>query len=74
MVLWDNGNDFFDRNARTWRDPTVKDIIIAAAAGKVNTIPEVISYSSLVSSRRNSNSCLICRTEMQRFGSALDRQ
>ncbi|KAG8918357.1 hypothetical protein FRC02_002428 [Tulasnella sp. 418] len=39
-MLWDNGGDFFDRAARKWRDPTYKDIIIAAAAGKVNTIPE----------------------------------
>ena len=41
VQLWDNGFDYFDRTARAWRDPTVKDIILKAAAGQKNTIPEV---------------------------------
>ncbi|KEP47406.1 glycoside hydrolase family 5 protein [Rhizoctonia solani 123E] len=36
---WDNGNDFYDRTAAKWRDVTTKNIVIAAAAGKINTIP-----------------------------------
>ncbi|CAE7228285.1 unnamed protein product [Rhizoctonia solani] len=36
---WDNGNDFYDRTAAKWRDITTKNIVIAAAAGKINTIP-----------------------------------
>lgn len=36
---WDNGGEFFDRATGTWHDVTVKNIVIAAAAGKVNTIP-----------------------------------
>ncbi|CAE6532783.1 unnamed protein product [Rhizoctonia solani] len=36
---WDNGNDFYDRTAAKWRDVTTKNIVIAAAAGQINTIP-----------------------------------
>ncbi|CAE6404673.1 unnamed protein product, partial [Rhizoctonia solani] len=36
---WDNGNDFYDRANAKWRDVTTKNIVIAAAAGKINTIP-----------------------------------
>ncbi|KAJ1307375.1 hypothetical protein OPQ81_001480 [Rhizoctonia solani] len=36
---WDNGNDFYDRTTAKWRDVTTKNIVIAAAAGKINTIP-----------------------------------
>ncbi|CAE6446872.1 unnamed protein product [Rhizoctonia solani] len=36
---WDNGNDFYDRTAGKWRDVTTKNIVIAAASGKINTIP-----------------------------------
>ncbi|CAE6426583.1 unnamed protein product [Rhizoctonia solani] len=36
---WDNGNDFYDRTNAKWRDVTTKNIVIAAAAGKINTIP-----------------------------------
>ncbi|CCO30799.1 endoglucanase [Rhizoctonia solani AG-1 IB] len=38
---WDNGNDFYDRINAKWRDVTTKNIVIAAAAGKINTIPYV---------------------------------
>ncbi|KAG8918358.1 hypothetical protein FRC02_002429, partial [Tulasnella sp. 418] len=40
IQLWDNGNDFFNRATRSWRDVVYKDILLAAASGKVNTIPE----------------------------------
>jgi hypothetical protein len=46
-VWWDNGNDFFDRTAGKWRDVTTKNIVIAAAAGKINTIPYVSRRSAL---------------------------
>lgn len=36
---WDNGNDFFDRTTGKWHDVTTNNIVLAAAAGKVNTIP-----------------------------------
>ena len=38
---WDNGGEFFDRATGTWHDVTTKNIVIAAAAGKVNSIPYV---------------------------------
>ena len=53
MTLWDAGYDFFDRNAHVWRDPTVKDIIMTAVAGKVNTIPEVNFYRVSFLSKTN---------------------
>ncbi|KAB5596140.1 Glycoside hydrolase family 5 protein [Ceratobasidium theobromae] len=36
---WDNGADYFDRTAGEWRDVTTKNILLAAATGKINTIP-----------------------------------
>jgi hypothetical protein len=44
---WDNGNDFYDRINAKWRDVTTKNIVIAAAAGKINTIPYVCVLYSL---------------------------
>ncbi|KAG8948551.1 hypothetical protein FRC03_000687 [Tulasnella sp. 419] len=46
VQLWDNGGDHFNRAARVWRDPTVKDIILTASSGKVNTLPEC-GYSTV---------------------------
>ncbi|GIN67372.1 MULTISPECIES: cellulase family glycosylhydrolase [Bacillus] len=37
-MWWDNGNDQFDRMARKWRDPVVKDIVIQAGRGVSNAI------------------------------------
>lgn len=45
---WDNGGEFFDRATGTWHDVTVKNIVIAAAAGKVNTIPYVSEVYMLI--------------------------
>jgi endoglucanase len=39
-MLWDNGDDFFDRAAHTWRDPSSKDIIFNAAKGVPNSLAE----------------------------------
>ncbi|KAH8834548.1 glycoside hydrolase superfamily [Flagelloscypha sp. PMI_526] len=39
-VLWDNGGDFFDRSARTWREPAVKDLIINAQKGTPNALAD----------------------------------
>lgn len=36
-VWWDNGADHFDRDARAWRDETVKNIIVNAAQGIANS-------------------------------------
>ncbi|WP_026587003.1 cellulase family glycosylhydrolase [Bacillus sp. NSP9.1] len=37
-MWWDNGNDQFDRFARQWRDPVVKDIVVQAGKGVSNAI------------------------------------
>ncbi|MGN9865523.1 cellulase family glycosylhydrolase [Bacillus swezeyi] len=37
-MWWDNGNDQFDRLARKWRDPVVKDMVIQAGRGVPNAI------------------------------------
>jgi len=39
-MLWDNGADFLDRGARTWRDPVSKEIIIDAAKGVANSLAD----------------------------------
>ncbi|CAE6531595.1 unnamed protein product [Rhizoctonia solani] len=36
---WDNGGEYFDRIAGTWRDITTKDIVMAVVAGKINSYP-----------------------------------
>ncbi|QRV89929.1 Cellulase (glycosyl hydrolase family 5 protein) [Ceratobasidium sp. AG-Ba] len=36
---WDNGADYFDRSTGKWRDVTTKNILLAAASRKINTIP-----------------------------------
>ncbi|KAK8185078.1 endoglucanase D precursor [Phyllosticta capitalensis] len=39
-VLWDNGQDFFDRNANVWRDQSAIDIFMGAAAGVANALAD----------------------------------
>jgi endoglucanase len=39
-MLWDNGADFLDRASHTWRDPVAKDIILNAAKGVANSLPD----------------------------------
>ncbi|CAE6519021.1 unnamed protein product [Rhizoctonia solani] len=36
---WDNRGNYFDRVTGKWRDVTLKNIVMAAAAGKVNSYP-----------------------------------
>ncbi|KAH3982706.1 hypothetical protein HBH98_020660 [Parastagonospora nodorum] len=39
-ILWDNGNDFLDRAAHTWRDPVSHDIYRNAVKGIPNALPD----------------------------------
>lgn len=39
-MLWDNGNDYLDRAAHTWRDPTAISIHLKAVAGVTNSLPD----------------------------------
>ncbi|KAF2397356.1 endoglucanase D precursor [Trichodelitschia bisporula] len=39
-ILWDNGDDFLDRAARTIRDPTGKEVYFNAARGVRNALPD----------------------------------
>ncbi|KAK2776515.1 hypothetical protein FQN53_002686 [Emmonsiellopsis sp. PD_33] len=39
-VMWDNGNDLFDRASHTFRDQTAVDILFQAAAGTVNSLAD----------------------------------
>ncbi|KAF1958894.1 endoglucanase D precursor [Byssothecium circinans] len=39
-IMWDNGLDHFDRAARKWRDPTALAILLNAAKGTVNALPD----------------------------------
>ncbi|KAF4310013.1 putative extracellular protein [Botryosphaeria dothidea] len=39
-VLWDNGNDFLDRSAHTWRDQSAIDIYLNAVDGVSNSLPD----------------------------------
>lgn len=40
VMLWDNGEDNFDREARTWRDQAMVDIILSAVEGTQNSLPD----------------------------------
>ncbi|KAF2090136.1 glycoside hydrolase family 5 protein [Saccharata proteae CBS 121410] len=48
-ILWDNGNDFLDRTANTWRDQTALDIYMAAVDGEINSLPDSTEDSSATS-------------------------
>lgn len=39
-ILWDNGNDFLDRNTHTWRDQTGIDVYLNAVKGVSNSLPD----------------------------------
>ena len=39
-MLWDNGADHFDRQARVWRDPTELDILMNATTGTTNSLAD----------------------------------
>ncbi|CAE6456306.1 unnamed protein product [Rhizoctonia solani] len=36
---WDNGGEYFDRVTGKWRDITTRNIVMAIAAGKINSYP-----------------------------------
>ncbi|GAP86404.1 putative endoglucanase B [Rosellinia necatrix] len=38
VMVWDNGLDHFDRNAKTWKDPQSLEILLNAAAGVSNSL------------------------------------
>ena len=40
IVLWDNGIDQFERTTHTWRDPVALSILLNAANGTPNALPE----------------------------------
>jgi endoglucanase len=39
-MIWDNGNDHFDRATNKWRDPTALSILMAATKGEFNALPD----------------------------------
>ncbi|KAK0661371.1 Endoglucanase B [Lasiodiplodia hormozganensis] len=39
-ILWDNGNDFLDRNTHSWRDQSAIDIYLNAVKGVSNSLPD----------------------------------
>jgi endoglucanase len=39
-VIWDNGEDFFNRTARRFYDPAGTDIVLRATRGEVNTLAD----------------------------------
>ncbi|KAL0936772.1 glycoside hydrolase family 5 protein [Colletotrichum truncatum] len=40
IIIWDNGLDHLDRNARTWRDPTSIGILNSGVKGIKSSLPE----------------------------------
>ncbi|KAF2741559.1 endoglucanase D precursor [Polyplosphaeria fusca] len=40
LMLWDNGNDYLDRNSLTWRDPIAQSILSTAIHGIPNALPD----------------------------------
>ncbi|KAF1982868.1 glycoside hydrolase family 5 protein [Aulographum hederae CBS 113979] len=39
-IIWDNGGDFLDRPAKTWRDVTALNILMDAVKGLPNALPD----------------------------------
>jgi endoglucanase len=48
-ILWDNGNDMYNRAANTWNDPTTINIIMSATAGVTNTLADSTEDGSTTS-------------------------
>ncbi|EHK96385.1 putative endoglucanase B [Glarea lozoyensis 74030] len=48
-MQWDNGNDQLDRTTGKWRDEVGIDILLAAAAGKVNSLADSTEDGSATS-------------------------
>jgi endoglucanase len=49
LILWDNGNDDFNRSANTWNDPILLDVWFNAAAGVNNTLADSTTDASATS-------------------------
>jgi endoglucanase len=49
-ILWDNGADFLNRATHQWRDTVALDILINAAAGKKNSLPDSTTDGSTTQS------------------------
>ena len=45
-ILWDNGNDMFNRSANTWNDETTVSIFLDAVAGTNNTLADSTTDAS----------------------------
>jgi endoglucanase len=39
-IIWDNGADHFDRATEKWRDETVLGVLMNAAKGEINALPD----------------------------------
>ncbi|OBT80476.1 hypothetical protein VF21_00884 [Pseudogymnoascus sp. 05NY08] len=63
--VFDNGAELLDRSTHTWYDETVIDILINAAAGTVNSLPESTTDSSATSLASIQNSAGISLTTSQ---------
>lgn len=48
-IVWDNGNDMFNRAADTWNDETVVDVLFKAVAGASNTLADSTTDASATS-------------------------
>ncbi|KAI1815828.1 glycoside hydrolase family 5 protein [Poronia punctata] len=49
VIVWDNGLDHFDRDAKTWRDPHSLEIILNAAEGISNSLADFTTDGSATS-------------------------
>jgi len=47
-ILWDNGADHFERGAGKWRDETELGVLLSAAKGDVNALPDSATGSESV--------------------------
>jgi endoglucanase len=65
-ILWDNGNDFLDRNAREWRDLTAIEILMAVNKGIKNSLPDSTTDKMATS---QSSSAYIFHQEYQKVSS-----
>ncbi|KAI3316631.1 glycoside hydrolase family 5 protein [Xylariaceae sp. AK1471] len=46
VIVWDNGLDHFDRNAKKWKDPQSLQILLNAAAGVSNSLADFTTDAS----------------------------
>lgn len=55
-IIWDNGNDLFNRTENTWNDPIAIDILFDAVAGTINSLADSTTDAS--ASSQNSSAYL----------------